>query len=463
MSFITSALAFLFALTILIAIHEFGHFWVARKMGVKVLRFSIGFGKPLLKYMSKSGTEYVLAWIPLGGYVKMLDEREGDVSDDERHMAFTQKSVYARFAIVAAGPAFNLLFAVAAYWVIAVIGVAGYKPLIGDVTQDSAAAVAGFQAGDEVTGVAGGAVATWGSVRFAMLKGVMDGGSLAFEVDRDGKKVDLQLDMTDGAGVLQGGQLASALGLSMQGLDYPPRIDQVTAGARGEMGGLKTGDLILSADGQPVKTWHDWVLLIQASPEKSISVELDRDGVIITTDVTPALFEAKCRTYGKIGVSPQFEQKWVDAIRSEEIYGAGAGIGVALDKTWNMSILMLKMMGKIVIGEASVKNISGPIMIAQVAGKTASIGVVSFITFLAIISISLGVLNLLPIPLLDGGHLFFYLFEIVLRKPVSDTIQVWGQKVGLVILFLMMSIALYQDVNRLFEGCENVSAQQDNK
>jgi len=462
MSVMISILAFLVALTILIAVHEFGHFWVARKMGVKVLRFSIGFGAPLWRKQGKDGTEYVIAWIPLGGYVKMLDEREGEVPEHELDQAFNRKSVWARSAVVFAGPAFNLVFAFVAYWFLAIAGVPGMKPVLGDVAEQSPADVAGFQSQDEILAIDGEPMATWGAVRFALLKGVMDGESVKVDVrTHDDLKRQYTLDLSTAFGVLQGAKLSQVLGLQAFKIHYPPRVDRLEAGGRGAAAGLQPGDLVLTANGEKIERWYDWRMFVQNRPEQDIQVVLDRNGVIIEMLVTPALVTSQCRSYGRIGAAPLVPEEYLAAYRAVDQHGVWSGAWVALDKTWNMSILMLKMMGKIVTGDASIKNISGPVMIAQVAGKTASIGYISFITFLAIISVSLGVLNLLPIPILDGGHLLYYFVEVIRGRPLSENTQLFGQKIGMVLLLMLMSLALYLDIERLFvePPCEPVSVE----
>ena len=450
MSVISSILAFLVALTILIAVHEFGHFWVARKMGVKVLRFSIGFGAPLWRRRGKDGTEYVIAWIPLGGYVHMLGEQGEDVTEAEQGQAFNQKSVWARFAIVFAGPAFNLIFAFVAYWFLAVVGMPGIKPILGDVATHSPAERAGFVAQDTIVAIDGEAMATWGAVRFALLKGVMDGRSVQVDVDTfEGRQQRYALDLSEAFDVLQGARLSKVLGLQALRIDYPARIDVLEPGGRGEIGGLQSGDLVLSANGEKIESWFAWRMFVQERPEEPIRVVLDRNGVITETVITPALVSNKCRSYGRIGAGPLLPEEQLASYRAVEQYGVFSGALNAVDKTWSMSVLMLKMIGKMVVGDASVKNISGPVMIAQVAGKTASIGYVSFITFLAIISVSLGVLNLLPIPMLDGGHLFYYGIEIIRGKPLSERSQQFGQSIGIALLAMLMSLALYLDLERL--------------
>jgi regulator of sigma E protease len=448
--------SFLLALMILIAVHEYGHFWVARKMGVKVLRFSIGFGQSVWSHTGKDGTEYVLAWIPLGGYVKMVDEREGDVDKKDLDYAFNRQSLAARSAIVFAGPAFNLLFAVAVYWMVAVIGTPGFKPIIGDVVPASAAAEAGIAKGDLIKKVGDQPVSTWSAVRFALLKRVMDGENVVLHVETaQGLNQSLQLDLTSASGVLQGHQLSKTVGLESVTFDIDPRLSTIVPEGRAEQAGFQSDDLILAADGQTMHTWNDWLQYVRAHPEITIDVQLERQGEVMNKQLTPASVEKKCQVFGYIGAGAKRPEGMLDAYRAVEKYSIMEGFVVGLDRTWSMSVLMLKMMGKIVTGQASVKNISGPIMIAQVAGKTANAGFMSFVTFLAIISVSLGVLNLLPIPMLDGGHLFYFLMEFLNGgKAVSEEIQIAGQKIGIVLLLLLMTTAVYQDINRFFDHCD---------
>ncbi len=456
LSILYSVAAFVIAIGVLVTIHEFGHYWVARKMGVKVLRFSVGFGNPLL--MKRAGadqTEYVLAAIPLGGFVKMLDEREGDVDASELDRAFNRKSVWRRFAIVAAGPVFNFIFAIAAYYLIYLSGVAGIKPVIGEVTVPSPAHSAGIVKQDRILAVNDIETPSWEKARFTLLEESVGAEQITLKV----QGLDLQIkhktiDIRN-LGLLQEEQidLLTDLGLSTWRPDIPAFIDEVVAGGAAEAAGIKAGDRVVSLDGQAIDNVNQWVKIIRASPERELDLVVVRDGQQLALNVRPRLKQQNGETYGFIGVMNRIEIPEDVRLEMEvvEQYGPVSALFQSIDKTWRMSWLTLRVLGKLVVGEASVKNLSGPITIARYAGITARIGLEQFLGFLAIISISLGVLNLLPIPVLDGGHLFYYLIEIIKGSPVSEAVEVAGQKVGLALLFGLMSLAIYNDVLRLVE------------
>jgi regulator of sigma E protease len=453
-SVLYSIAAFITAIGILVTIHEFGHFWVARKMGVKVLRFSVGFGKPL--WTKKAGpdqTEYVLACIPLGGYVKMLDEREGDVAENELDRTFNRKSVWRRFAIVAAGPMFNFLFAIAAYSLIYMMGIDGVKPVIGEVTNPSPAYNAGIRAQDTILSVNGIKTLSWEKARFTLLEESVGAESIEIEVERADFQIEKTVVDISQLQLLKKEQidLIGELGFSAWRPNIPPVIDDVVAGGAAEAAGLLANDKIVMLAGEMIPNVHRWVELIRANPEKSLDVLVLRDNQQVTLKITPGIRTDKGESYGFIGVMNRIEIP--DDVRQKmlvtERYGPIEALGESIEKTWRMSWLTLKVLGKLVVGEASVKNLSGPITIAKYAGISAQVGFEQFITFLAIISISLGVLNLLPVPILDGGHLFYYLIEMLKGSPVSETTEVVGQKIGVVLLFGLMSIAIYNDLLRL--------------
>lgn len=467
-TFLFTVVSFVVALGILIAVHEFGHFWVARKLGVKVLRFSIGFGKPLFTYRGRSapvspaiggeaiteadlGTEYVVAAIPLGGYVKMLDEREGDVPARYLDQAFNRQSIAVRSAIVVAGPLFNFAFAILAFWIIGITGDTGSRPWVGSVSPDSIAAEAGFQADDEFISIGEVRTPTWESVVYAMLTDSTSGQDVTIKVqDQSGMQRLRVLPGDRLLGLAEDGQLLSRIGLSPKRPLIEPVIGRVVAGEPAESAGLQEGDRVLAIDGENIRSWSVMVDYIQQRPGKVLQLTIERDGQQQQRQVVVGGKQVGEQRVGRIGVGPRVPEGLYDPYRVEVRYGPVEAVGVAVSKTGEMSLFMLKMLGRMLTGELSVRNLSGPISIAQTAGKTASYGFTQFMKFLALVSISLGVLNLLPVPVLDGGHLFFFLIEAIKGGPLSERTQALGQRVGLVILLSLMTLAFYVDITRLF-------------
>ncbi len=443
--------AFVVALGILIVVHEFGHYWVARRCGVKVLRFSIGFGKPLWRrHVGADRTELVVAAIPLGGYVKMLDETEGEVAPAEAPRAFNRQPVWKRTAIVVAGPVFNFLFAILAYWAVYVAGVDGVRPVVGQVTPGSIAERAGFRAGDEILAIDGRAVQSWGQRRLYLFRKALDRAVVNVEVrDAGGERHIRRLDL---GGVPVAAVDATLLerGIGLYG--YMPQVLPVIGDlleGPAKAAGMAVGDRIVAIEGKPVNGWEDVVASISARAGQPTAVTVERDGRTLTLQLTPAPVRQGEATVGRINIRPQVVEI-PPAMRVRVQLGPLAALGEALTNTWAMTALTLEMLYRMVTLEVSSKNISGPITIAQYAGQTAMIGAVQFIMFLAVISISLAVLNLLPIPVLDGGHLLYFAIEAIKGGPLPERVMAFGQQIGIVLLAGLMLLAFYNDLARMF-------------
>ena len=456
LAIIYSVFGFIVAIGVLVTVHEYGHFWVARRLGVKVLRFSVGFGKPI--WMKKSGvdqTEYVIAAIPLGGYVKMLDEREGTVAEDELERAFNRKSVWRRIAIVVAGPAFNFLFAILAYYLIFLAGVSGVKPVIGEIDNPSPAYTAGVQQGDVILSVNGIETSSWEKARFTLLEEAVGAGQIVLQVQSPDLQIRERVIDIEALELLKREQidLMRDLGLSEWRPRIPPHIAEVLPDGAAQQAGLQQGDKIVALDGVAIESARHWVRMVRDNPEREMLLRVLREGKPVDLSLTPRSRTEGGETFGYIGVRNRVEIP--ESVRREmlvsERYGPVDGLAAAVDRTWRMTWLTLRVLGKLVTGEASVRNLSGPITIAHYAGISARIGLEPFLGLLAIISISLGVLNLLPIPMLDGGHLFYYLIEVFKGSPVSEQTEIIGQKVGILLLLGLMSIAIYNDLLRLVE------------
>ncbi|MEQ1589726.1 MAG: RIP metalloprotease RseP [Gallionella sp.] len=447
-------LAFIGAIALLVTFHELGHYWVARRCGVKVLRFSLGFGKIIYsKRFANSDTEWVISAIPLGGYVKMLDEREGEVAPAELHLAFNRKPVLQRMAIVVAGPVANFLLAIVLYWAMFIYGVPGLKPVLGDVPVGTPAAVAQMQAGDTILSINDEKIPSWQQLHWMLLDAALKQGDVKVEArttQHDTRVYMLNMSSLE-ARDLEGSFLEK-LGLKPYQPIVLPVIGKLVEGGVAQHAGLKAGDKILRANDVPMKTWQEVVEVIRIHSDQSVQLEIQRGEVTLPIAVIPQSSQESGKTVGKIGVAPQVNEAEWDAMFTDVRYAPLAALSESVRKTWQTSIISLKMMGKLVMGEISAKNISGPITIADYAGQSAGMGIVAYLGFLALISISLGVMNLLPIPLLDGGHLLYYAVELIKGSPVSE--QAWeiGQKIGIAILGTLMTFAIFNDVTRLFSS-----------
>jgi len=454
MEFIQTVLSFILALGVLVTVHEFGHFWVARRCGVKVLRFSVGFGTPLLKWKDKHDTEFWIAAIPLGGYVKMLDSREGEVPAELADQEFNQKPVSQRIAIFSAGPLINLAFAVFLYWAMFVNGVATMAPVIGKVESGTSIELAGFETGDEILKVDGLDTVDWEAVNFALVARIGDSGHIQMTVNpiNTNMPVERQIAITDF--LVDQGEIAPMqnLGLTVFRPDIPPIIGELSEGGAAQRDGLKPGDLVVSVNEVGIGNWNDWVDVVKANPEISMQVIVEREGVQQLIALTPANYSSDNGSIiGRIGALPSPTPWPPEEYRRTLKYSVLGAWAPALEKAWSRITLTLFTIRKMFSGDISVDNLSGPITIAKIAGDTASYGLEPFLNFLAYLSISLGILNLLPIPILDGGHILFALAEIVRGKPLSERVQQAGLGLGLSLLAAFMLLAFYNDINRLIQ------------
>ena len=447
-----SIIAFIISVGLLITFHEFGHFSVARFFDIKVLRFSIGFGRPIYtRHFGRDRTEFTICLLPLGGYVKMLDDREGTVVQQEKAREFNGKPLWQRFLIVLAGPFFNFIFAIIAYSLIYTIGINALKPIIGHVETTSIASSSGFAEGQEILSINGLSTPTWPTVIDSLVNHVVSGDVVDIQVvNNSGEKQVLSLNLSSiSIDEMADGKLLNKLGLNIVKLKLPPIIGEIEKNGPAQSSGLLQNDRIIAVNSNLVDSWQEWVEIIQENPDKSLNVELLRDEALINIELRPKNYEINGKNIGRIGARPAVNDDLYSSYFALEQYSLHLAILRAFDKTWEMSVLTLKVLAKMISGDASVKNLSGPISIAKYAGQSASIGATALLTFLAIVSISLGVLNLLPIPLLDGGHLVYYIIEFFTGKPVSDSIQMTGQQIGIVLLFGLMGLALYNDFVRL--------------
>lgn len=450
MALLENVLALIVTLGVLVTIHEWGHFWVARRCGVKVLRFSVGFGRPLVSWRDRLGTEYAIAAIPLGGYVKMLDEREAPVDPSQTHLAFNRKPVGQRIAIVAAGPLANFIFAVLAYWVLLVAGITVVVPLVGPVEEGSIAAQAGLQTGEEVTAVDGRMVSSWSDVSFRLLDRLGDTGDLRLTVQAEvgslPREVVLPIENWL-AGEAEPDPLA-ALGFEPWRPAIDPVVQEVVTGGRADLAGVVPGDRVLVVDGGVIASWEDFVERVKAAPEQALLVLVQRGDQQIELTITPEGRPTAEGVQGFVGIAV-VSPEWPEHLRREVSISPWEAVPQALVKTGEMAAMILDSLKKLILGVISVENLGGPITIAKAAGASANIGLESFLSFLAQLSVMLGVLNLLPVPVLDGGHLLYYVIELVRGRPLSEEKQILGLKIGMAILAGVMALALFNDFARL--------------
>jgi len=454
MNLLHTVVSFVVALGVLIVVHELGHYLVARWCGVKVLRFSVGFGRALAsRRLGPDRTEWVIAAVPLGGYVKMVDEREGTVAPEDLPRAFNRQSVWRRFAIVLAGPMANFLLAIALYWGLFLGGVQEAKPILAAPEAGTVAAQAGLARGDTVRSVNGEPVASWQDVRWRVLQLALDRKVARLEVQSASGALDWRtLDLGQVKSEEVEGDLLSRLGLRLFRPEVPATIGQVVSGGVAERAGLAVRDRVLAIDGESIPTWDALVAKVRASAGRPLALEVDRAGARVRIELTPETVGEGAKAFGRIGAGPYIEPGAMSAYLIEVRHGPGEALGRALAKTWEMSAFSLRMLGKMIVGEVSWRNLSGPVTIADYAGQSAQLGLAPYLAFLALISISLGVLNLLPIPLLDGGHLMYYTIEVLKGSPVSERVMEIGQRAGLVVLLFLMAFAFYNDINRLISG-----------
>jgi regulator of sigma E protease len=443
-AFVYSVAGFLVAIAILVSVHEFGHFWVARKLGVKVLKFSIGFGKSIFTWKRKNDpTEYVIGLIPLGGYVKMLDEREAEVPEEEKGQAFNRKSLGVRTAVVFAGPLFNFLFAIFAIWVVFVTGSDDIDPTVGEVVEASMAETAGFRRGDVLVEIDGKAVKTWGQHQFYMLHQAMKGNSMIVTVDNPSHgSRDIELDFsTFDQTQITGQPITSIIGI------WPPapaaEVTRLVADMPAEKAGLKSGDIVTAIDGNGVEDWIDMARQVSERPGEPMVFTIMRGQSSFEVTIVPNTITVDGENFGQIGIyRPQLENVTLR-------FGPLESIWQSMDYNWRMTVITLRSLGRMLTAQMSSENLSGPITIARIAGQTAESGYSDFLKFLAIISISLGLINLLPIPVLDGGHLMYFLFEAITGKEPSEKVMIWGQQVGIAMIVMLMVLAFYNDIVRL--------------
>ena len=449
LSILWNLAAFIVALGVLITVHEFGHFWVARRCGVRVERFSIGFGKALWRRTDKSGTEYVIAMIPLGGYVKMLDERAEPVAPELRHYAFNNKTVGQRAAIIAAGPIANFLFAIFAYWLVFIIGVPGVRPVVGEITPNSIAAQAQIQPGTELKAVDGIETPDWDAVRLQLVSKIGDEHTtLSVAQFGSNQRQDKTLDLRHWAFEPDKEDPVSSLGIRPRGPQIESVLSEVQVNSAASKAGLQAGDRIVKVNGQPLTQWMTFVTLVRDNPDKPLALDIERQGSSLSLTLTPDSKQVNGKAEGFAGVVPKVIPL-PDEYKTVRQYGPFSAILEASDKTWQLMKLTVSMLGKLITGDVKLNNLSGPISIAQGAGMSAEFGIIYYLMFLALISVNLGIINLFPLPVLDGGHLLFLAIEKLKGGPVSERVQDFSYRIGSILLVLLMGLALFNDFSRL--------------
>lgn len=449
LSILWNLAAFIVALGVLITVHEFGHFWVARRCGVRVERFSIGFGKALWRRTDKLGTEYVIALIPLGGYVKMLDERAEPVVPELRHYAFNNKTVGQRAAIIAAGPIANFLFAIFAYWLVFIIGVPGIRPVVGEITPNSIAAQAQIQPGTELKAVDGIETPDWDAVRLQLVSKIGDEHTtLSVAQFGSNQRQDKTLDLRHWAFEPDKQDPVASLGIRPRGPQIESVLSEVQANSAASKAGLQAGDRIVKVNGQPLTQWMMFVTLVRDNPDKPLALDIERQGSSLSLTLTPDSKQVNGKAEGFAGVVPKIIPL-PDEYKTVRQYGPFSAIVEASDKTWQLMKLTVSMLGKLITGDVKLNNLSGPISIAQGAGMSAEFGVIYYLMFLALISVNLGIINLFPLPVLDGGHLLFLAIEKLKGGPVSERVQDFSYRIGSILLVLLMGLALFNDFSRL--------------
>lgn len=441
----------LIVIGVLVTCHEYGHFWVARRCGIKVVRFSIGFGTPIFKWRDKLGTEFVIALLPLGGYIKMVDEREGDVAAADLPFAFNRKHVGLRMATVVAGPLANFLLAIVAYWIVFMLGVSGVAPVIDEVKPGSVAEAAGLESGQEIIAVDGEPTTTWQALGGQLVRRIGEYGTIRFVVSYPDSNL-----LYHSEAELNGWDIDTrdpdpigSIGITLYRPTILPLAREISPAGSAEMAGMIAGDLVISVDGNVMPDWMTWVNYVRARPGQAMLVIVERSGEAITMVVTPrTVTGANDQPVGQVGMSVVVPE-WPDELLRETKYGVLEALGKAWSETGKTSMLILSSIKKMIVGDISVEHLSGPITIAKIAGASASYGLAPFLQFMALLSISLGVLNLLPIPVLDGGHLMYFLLEFIKGDPVSEKVQEFGYRLGLFFVIGLMVLALYNDIARL--------------